>query len=113
MVQHALPMMLQHMKNGKISIEKIVEKMCHSPAVCFNIVNRGFIREGYYADLVSFKEKKWEVTDKNILYHCNWSPFLNQVFDYSISHTIVNGYLSYHNGHFFDHEMGELLEFDN
>ena len=113
LVQHALPMMLQHMKNGKISIEKIVEKMCHSPAVCFNLINRGFIREGYYADLVSFQKKNWKVTDKNILYHCNWSPFLGQSFDYYVSHTFVNGNLSYHNGDFFDNEMGHLLEFDN
>ena len=113
LVQHALPMMLQHMKNGKISIEKIVEKMCHSPAVCFNLINRGFIREGYYADLVSFQKKNWKVTDKNILYHCNWSPFLGQSFDYYVSHTFVNGNLSYHNGDFFENEMGHLLEFDN
>ena len=113
LVQHALPMMLQHMKNGKISIEKIVEKMCHSPAVCFNLINRGFIREGYYADLVSFQKKNWKVTDKNILYHCNWSPFLGQSFDYYISHTFVNGNLSYHNGDFLENEMGHLLEFDN
>lgn len=113
LVQHALPMMLQHMKNGKISIEKIVEKMCHSPAVCFNLINRGFIREGYYADLVSFQKKNWKVTEKNILYHCNWSPFLGQSFDYYVSHTFVNGNLSYHNGDFFDNEMGHLLEFDN
>ena len=112
LVQHALPMMLQHMKNGKISIEKIVEKMCHSPAVCFNLINRGFIREGYYADLVSFQKKNWKVTEKNILYHCNWSPFLGQSFDYYVSHTFVNGNLSYHNGDFFDNEMGHLLEFD-
>ena len=113
LVQHALPMMLQHMKNGKISIEKIVEKMCHSPAVCFNLINRGFIREGYYADLVSFQKKNWKVTEKNILYHCNWSPFLGQSFDYYVSHTFVNGNLSYHNGDFFENEMGHLLEFDN
>jgi dihydroorotase len=112
LVQHALPMMLQHMKNGKISIEKIVEKMCHAPAVCFNINSRGFIREGYYADLVVIDEKKsWEVTNQNILYHCNWSPFIGRKFDYSISHTFINGNLSYHNGRFFEKEMGMLLEF--
>ena len=113
LVQHALPMMLQHMKNGKISIEKIVEKMCHSPAICFNIINRGFIREGYYADLVSFKNKKWTVSDENIFYHCKWSPFIGKQFDYYISHTIVNGNLSYYNGSFFENKMGQLLDFNN
>ena len=113
LVQHALPMMLQHMKDGRISIEKIVEKMCHSPAVCFNIINRGFIREGYYADLVSFKEKNWTVEDGNILYHCKWSPFIGRKFDYSISHTIVNGELKYYNGSFLENTMGQLLEFNS
>ena len=113
LVQHALPMMLQHMKNGRISIEKVVEKMCHAPADCFKISKRGYIREGYFADLVSFKEKKWTVSNENILYHCKWSPFINKNFDYQISHTIVNGNLCYHNGSFNESKMGLLIEFNN
>ena len=113
LVQHALPMMLQHMKNGKIGIEKVVEKMCHAPADCFNLVKRGYVREGFFADLVSFKEKKWKVSNENILYHCKWSPFIDKNFDYYVDHVIVNGHMCYKNGVFNEEKMGQLVEFDN
>ena len=76
LVQHALPAMLEFSKRGKINIEKIEKKMCHNPAICFKIENRGFIREGYFADLILvYLNNPWEVKKDNILYKCSWSPF--------------------------------------
>jgi dihydroorotase len=96
LIQHSLVAMLDFYKEGKISLEKIVEKMCHAPAVCFNIENRGFIREGYWADLVIVDlQHTWKVTGDNILYKCGWSPFEGHVFNSGISHTFVNGNLAY------------------
>ncbi len=99
LVQHSLLQMLEHSKNGKISLERMVEKMCHAPAQCFQIKERGFIREGYFADLVLVDLKKnYTVTKENILYKCGWSPFENTTFSSSIEKTIVNGNLAFENG---------------
>ena len=112
LVQHALPAMLEFVKNGKITIEKVVEKMCHNPAICFKIENRGFIREGYFADLVLVNlNSPWKVED-NILYKCGWSPFNGEIFNSKITHTLVNGHLVYENGRFNTSKKGMRLTFD-
>lgn len=97
LVQHALIAMLEKVEQGKITIEKVVEKMAHNPAVLFRIENRGFIREGYFADLVIVEKKKNLVTKENILYKCGWSPFEGVEFSNSIHSTFVNGNLLYSN----------------
>ena len=113
LVQHALPAMLAFVKQEKISIEKVVEKMCHNPAICFKVENRGFIREGYFADLVLVNLKKpWEVTKKNILYKCGWSPFEGETFNAQITHTFVNGHIAYEFGNFDETQRGMRLTFD-
>ena len=113
LVQHALPAMLEFSKNGKISIEKVVEKMCHNPAICFNVENRGFIREGYFADLVLVNlNSPWEVKKENILYKCGWSPFEGETFNAQITHTFVNGHTAYEYGNFDESKNGMRLTFD-
>jgi dihydroorotase len=113
LVQHALPAMLKTYRQGKISIEKLVEKMCHNPAKIFNIDKRGFIRKGYYADLVLVDiAAPWTVNKNNILYKCGWSPFEGTTFYSKITHTFVNGNLIYNNGIFNDVVKGKRLEFN-
>jgi len=113
LVQHALPAMLSFANQGKISLEKVVEKMCHNPAICFQIENRGFIREGYFADLVLVDlNKPWEVTKENILYKCGWSPFEGETFNAQITHTFVNGHIAYEYGCFDETSRGMRLTFD-
>ncbi len=113
MVQHSLVAMIELSKQGKTSIEKIVEKMCHNPAILFNIVDRGFIREGYKADLCLVNpDKSWKVGKDNILYKCRWSPFEDQVFSASVEKTFVNGQLAYDRGEVNDTIRGELLTFN-
>jgi dihydroorotase len=99
MVQHALSAMMEMVKKGLISIEKVVEKMCHAPAVIFDIEKRGYIREGYYADLVILDtSRSWKVNKENILYKCGWSPMEGQVFSTAITHTVLNGHVVFENG---------------
>ena len=113
LVQHALPAMLAFVKQEKISIEKVVEKMCHNPAICFKVENRGFIREGYFADLVLVNlDKPWEVNKNNILYKCGWSPFEGETFNAQITHTFVNGHIAYEYGNFDETQRGMRLTFD-
>jgi dihydroorotase len=113
LVQHALPALLEFYKKGKISLEKIVEKTAHNPAVLFQIDRRGFIREGYFADLVLVDiSKPWTVTKDNILYKCGWSPLEGTTFTSRITHTFVNGNLIYNNGKFNDTIKGQRLEFN-
>lgn len=113
LVQHALPAMMEHVKNGAISIERMVEKMCHAPAICFQLANRGFIREGYAADLVLIDpEQAWTVSKENILYKCGWSIFEGTTFGSTITHTFVNGHLAYANGRLDDSTLGQRLTFD-
>ena len=112
LVQHALPVMLEFFSSKKIKLEKIVEKMCHNPAICFKIKNRGFIRKGYYADLVLVNLKKpWKVKKSNILYKCGWSPLEGQTFNSNITHTFINGHLAYKNGKFNEEKKGMRLKF--
>jgi len=97
LVQHSLQMMIEHYQNGKISLEKIVEKMCHAPADCFRIKERGYLREGYFADIVLLDLKTpYTVSKENILYKCAWSPLENKTFSSSINSTFVNGNLIFH-----------------
>lgn len=113
LVQHALPAMLNQHQKGKISLEKIVEKMCHHPAICFQIKKRGFIKKGYKADIVLFSlDQSQTVSTENILYKCKWSPFINQIFHNAITHTFINGHLAYEHGHFFEHTKKERLVFE-
>jgi len=113
LVQHALPAMLEFVHQSKISLEKVVEKMCHNPAICFRVENRGFIREGYFADLVLVDlNKPWEVNKDNILYKCGWSPFEGETFNAQITHTLVNGHIAYEYGCFDETQRGMRLTFD-
>ena len=113
LVQHALVAMLEFYHQGKVSLEWIVEKMCHAPATCFQVKERGFIREGYFADLVVVDlDKPWVVEKGNILYHCGWSPFEGETFKSSVVMTFVNGNLVYDGGVFDEQHRGMRLEFD-
>jgi dihydroorotase len=113
LVQHALIAMLEFYKQGKISLEKIVEKMAHSPAICFKIEKRGFIREGYWADLVLVDlNKRLTVSKSNLLYKCGWSPFEGQTFASSVVSTIVSGNLVYENGKITEGVFGKRLVFN-
>ncbi|MDP3468896.1 MAG: dihydroorotase [Daejeonella sp.] len=113
LVQHALVAMLEFYKQGKISLEKIVEKMAHSPAICFQVENRGFIREGYWADLVLVDlNKRSTVSRANVLSKCGWSPFEGQTFASTVISTIISGNLVYDNGKIFDGVYGKRLVFN-
>lgn len=113
LVQHALVALFEAHYQGKISVEKIVEKFCHNPAKIFKIQKRGFIREGYYADLVLVQpQQPWTVKKENILYKCGWSPFEGVNFKARISHTFVNGKLVYQNGKVKEILAGKRLLFD-
>ena len=112
-VQHSLVAMLELWKNGTISIEKIVEKMCHNPAIIFNIRKRGFIKKGFKADLCLFNpNNSWTVSSENIYHKCGWSLFDNQTFNTSVETTIVNGNIVYQKGLFIEDNMGERLSFN-
>ncbi len=113
LVQHSLNMMLSFYHQQKISLEKIIEKMCHAPAVCFRIKNRGFIKEGYYADIAVVDiDKLWTVSKENIWYKCGWSPLEeNRVFG-KVHQTFVNGHLVYNDGIFDESKKGQRLLFD-
>lgn len=113
LVQHSLLMMLEYAKQGRISIEKVVEKMCHAPAKCFRVAERGFIREGYYADLVLVDlNTTTTVSKQNILYKCGWSPLEGHTFPAEVKYTFVNGEVVYENGKVNDAVRGKRLSFD-
>jgi dihydroorotase len=113
LIQHGFNMMLSHYENGKITLEKIVQQMCHNPAILFNISKRGFIREGYYADLVLFDlNQTTAVRMNNLYYKCKWSPLIGQKFLGKITHTLVNGQIVYENGMIDEKIRGMRLEFD-
>ncbi len=99
MVQHSLNVMLELQKQGAFSMENVVDWMCHKPAERFGVEKRGFIREGYFADLVLVSEKSWEVSRKNLRYKCGWSPLEGQCFSYKVETTIVNGHVVFHKNH--------------
>ncbi len=113
LVQHALVALLEMYHNGKISLEKIVEKACHNPAILFQIKGRGYIREGYKADLVLVDLKSpWTVQKENILYKCQWSPFEGTTFKSKVTHTFVNGILTYENFKFPNKSIPQRLTFN-
>jgi dihydroorotase len=112
LVQHSLIAMLEMVRKGIFTIEMVVEKMCHSPAELFKIDKRGYIREGYHADLVLIDPNAIrKVTKENILYKCGWSPFENETFSHRVTHTFVNGRLVYDNGRFDESVKGSALCF--
>jgi dihydroorotase len=113
LVQHTLNALLQLYKKGKISIEKIVEKACHNPAILFEIDRRGYIKEGFFADLVLVDlNQKYTVSKSNILYKCGWSPFEGTQFDSVVTHTLVNGNVVYQAGKFDETAKGMRLTFN-
>lgn len=113
LVQHSLLLMLDYVQQGRISLEKVVQKMAHAPAVCFQVKDRGYIREGYYADLVLVDLKQAYTVEKgNILYKCGWSPMEGMRFPASITHTLVNGHVVYENGQIIEGSNGMRLQFD-
>jgi len=112
MVQHSLNCMLEFYKQGQISLEKIVEKMCHNPAILYRIDKRGFIKEGYYADLTLVDLNcEWTVTKDNLLYKCGWSPMEGTTFQAKVRQTFVNGNLVYDNGEFNEQVKGREITF--
>lgn len=113
LVQHALYVMLDFYKKGMISLERIVDKMCHAPARCFNVEKRGFLDEGYWADIVILDlEGETKITKDNILYKCGWSPLENMSFKGEITHTIVNGNVVYQDGQIIEGTMGKRVLFN-
>ena len=113
LVQHAVVALMEAYHKGKISIEKLVEKMAHNPAILFQIEKRGFIREGYFADLILVDpHNPWTVSPENILYKCGWSPFEGVTFKSRITHTILNGNLVYQNNKFTNKNSAMRLTFN-
>lgn len=113
LVQHSLQMMLHYVQEGRISIEKVVEKMCHAPARCFRIAERGYLREGYWADLVLVDPNKaYTVSKDNILYQCGWSPLEGVTLPATITHTLVNGNIVFEQGRVLDPVKGMRLRFE-
>jgi dihydroorotase len=112
LVQHSLSVMLELVAKDEITLEQVVRKMCHAPALLYGIKNRGFIRKGYFADLVIVDpDSKWTVSKENILYKCKWSPFEGQTFQNSVVQTFVNGNLVYTNGEINNEKSGRELSF--
>lgn len=113
LVQHSLVAMLEKVQRGDISLELVIEKMCHAPARIFKVDRRGFIRKGYHADLVLVDPKlPWTVSKDNILYKCGWSPFEGLTFNSKITHTFVGGHLAYAHGQFDESRKGTRLMFN-
>jgi dihydroorotase len=113
LVQHSLVAMLEMVRKGIFSYEKVVDKMCHAPATLFRVHKRGYIREGYFADLTLVDPaSSWKVSKENILYKCGWSPFEATQFSHKVTHTIINGTLVYDNGTVNENFRGERLTFD-
>lgn len=113
LVQHSIVAMLEMQRQGKITLEQVVQKMSHNVAILFQIDRRGFIREGYYADLVLVNPNQpWTVKKENILAKCGWSPFEGQTFHSAVSHTWISGHLAYAEGKFNESKMGERMSFN-
>jgi len=111
LVQHSIQAMFEKAHEGKVSFEWVVEKMCHNPAKLFRIKDRGFIREGYFADLVLVKQQSYNVHKNNLLYHCQWSPFEGQSFNYSIHTTLINGQIAWQNNQIHEFGNGQRVQF--
>lgn len=112
LIQHSLVKMLEFCTEGKLTLPQLVHKMAHAPALCFGVQDRGFIREGYKADLVQVRQNMpWKVNNSNILYRCGWSPFEGQTFQSSVQRAFVNGHIGYEEGVFSSQLTGERLLF--
>ena len=112
LVQHALPAMLQLYHQGKINLEQIAEKMAHNVAICFQIEKRGFIREGYWADLTLVDlNSPWQVNKQNILYKCKWSPFEGNTFQSKVAATIVSGNVVWDGAKLIEGSIGKRMTF--
>jgi dihydroorotase len=112
LIQHSLVALMEFFHQKKITLEKLVQKMAHNPAILFQIENRGFIREGYFADLVLVDgNRPWQVSKQNILAKCGWSPFEGTTFQSTVTHTWVSGHLAYQLGAFNEGKRGERLTF--
>ena len=113
LVQHPLLLMLDFVKQGKLPLETMVRKMSHAPADCFQIDRRGYVREGYWADLVLVNlNQPTTVTKQNVLYQCGWSPLEGHTFDANVTHTIVSGNVVYQNGQFLTDQPGKRMQFN-
>ena len=113
LVQYSLPVMFEYFKKGKITLEKVVEKMCHNPAILFEIEKRGYVKEGYKADLVLINPNaEITVSKEKILSKCAWSPLENETFHSEITHTFVNGFIAFENGKVSPEKHGERLLFE-
>lgn len=111
LVQHSLVILLELAKQGAITIERVVDGMCHAPALLFGIEKRGFLREGYKADICIVEKNTWTVNKENLLYQCGWSPLEGQTFHHKVRTTLVNGTIVYDKGDFPATPQGELLTF--
>lgn len=113
LVQHAIVAMFDKYHEGQITVEKIVEKMAHNPAILFDVKDRGYIRKGYFADLVLVDpDQPWTVTEESLLYKCGWSPFTGHTFKSKVTHTFINGHLVYNKGQVSDVKAGKRLTFN-
>jgi dihydroorotase len=113
LVQHSLLLMFHYVQQGRISLERLVEKMCHAVATSFQMIERGYAREGYFADLVILDPgQSTRVSKENIFYKCGWSPLEDFVFPAAVTHTFVNGHLVYGNGRFDESNQGQRLRFN-
>jgi len=113
LIQHSLIGMMEKYNQGMISLEQIVQKMCHNPAILFDLQDRGYLREGYFADIaVVAPNSKWSVSKENIAYKCGWSPFEGVEFSNRVTHTFINGHLGYVNGEFSKDRNAKRLEFN-
>lgn len=113
MIQHSLSVMLEMAEQRATTFEKVVDGMCHAPAQLFGIENRGFLREGYKADICIFRKAPWTVNKENIQYQCGWSPLEGQTLTYQVQTTLVNGHIVYNKGLFTSEKHGELLTFNH
>ena len=111
MIQHSLVVMLELMERGEITLENVVDKMCHAPADIFHVEERGYLREGYKADIAIFEKHPWTVRKRNLRYKCGWSPLEGMTFTYKVATTIVNGQIVYNNGKINEKVRGEMLTF--
>lgn len=112
LIQHSLVQMLRHVEDKRLSLPRLVDKMAHAPAECFRIPDRGYIREGYKADLVQISKQAWKVEKSNVLYKCGWSPLEGRTFPYMVRRTLINGHLGYDEGRFSPDLRGQRLKFE-
>lgn len=113
MVQHSLLAMIELSKKGHFPLELVAQKMCHAPAIVYGVEKRGFVKEGFFADLVLVNPNiQWQITKDNLLYKCGWSPLEGQQLSSKVTHTIINGRVVYENGTFDESFRGSALTFN-